>query len=156
MSSDSQYGAVYVPRGADARTQSPGISGRPFASADIAGEVGIPIRTVNAFCENAQKPDGIGKLRKSANHEDVDFIGDGTDKNRGDRQVYSIWNFAKATNEVRHFGPAAGSSVLACGDLPGLVDANVDPYRLRGCKVLHVGSVMLIAFQSAPRQCPTE
>ena len=71
---------------------------------DIADEVGVDQKTVSNFLQNLGKTDCVAKILKSANHEDVDFIGDGTDKNRGDRQVYSIWNFAKATNEVRHFG----------------------------------------------------
>ena len=44
---------------------------------DIGDEVGVDDDTVSVFLQKIQKTGCGGKSEKSANHEDVDFIGDG-------------------------------------------------------------------------------
>ncbi len=61
---------------------------------EIADAVGVSVGGVNEFVQNISKTDALPKLKKSAiSHEDG-----------FEPQIYSIWNFPKATNEVKHFG----------------------------------------------------
>lgn len=60
---------------------------------EIGDAVGVDDDTVSVFLQKIRKIDGYQKSEKSAIlHEDFE------------PQIYSVWNFPKATNEVRHFG----------------------------------------------------
>ena len=65
-----------------------------YTQEQIGKEVGVTGETVSAFLQKIQKIDSARKSEKSAILHEDGF----------EPQVYSVWNFAKATNEVRHFG----------------------------------------------------
>lgn len=61
---------------------------------DIGDAVGVDHATVARFLQDLCKTESLPKCTKSAISHETDF----------DLQIYSVWNFPKATNEVRHFG----------------------------------------------------
>ena len=61
---------------------------------EIAEAVGVTSETVSTFLQNIQKTETLPKSDFSAISHDTDFS----------PQIYSVWNFPKATNAVRHFG----------------------------------------------------
>ena len=65
-----------------------------YSQKDIADAVGIDQATVARFLQDLCKPEELPKSIKSAIQHDSDFT----------PQIYSVWNFPKATNEVKHFG----------------------------------------------------
>jgi DNA modification methylase len=63
----------------------------------IAGSVGLPRQSVTAR---------IAEIVKNGRLSDSDIFGNFEHDEPDDsgRRIYTIWNFSKATNEVRHFG----------------------------------------------------
>lgn len=61
---------------------------------EIAEAVGVTSETVSSFLQKNQNLEAFPKSEKSAILHEDGF----------EAQIYSIWNFGKATNEVRHFG----------------------------------------------------
>lgn len=61
----------------------------------IGDAVGVDQKTVSNFLQNLEKTEALPKILKSAISHEGDF---------DHKQIYAIWNFAKATNNVRHFG----------------------------------------------------
>jgi hypothetical protein len=60
----------------------------------IADAVGVSVQSVN---------NQIADFSKNGKFSDFGVFGDFEGEGSG-RQIYTVWNFAKATNEVRHFG----------------------------------------------------
>lgn len=65
----------------------------------IAESVGLTRQAITAFLQKTQE-DYHGK----DNSIFRDFEEQDDDETKSHRRVYSVWNFAKATNEVKHFG----------------------------------------------------
>jgi ParB-like chromosome segregation protein Spo0J len=59
----------------------------------IADDVGVSQKEVSLFVQGLEESRSGGKFLKSAKHDDG-----------FEPQVYSVWNFPKANNEVKHFG----------------------------------------------------
>jgi hypothetical protein len=64
---------------------------------EIADKLGIPVQTVNDRIEE------IGEKSEKRQLSDSGFFPD-FEQDDSHRRVYDLWNFPKATNEVRHFG----------------------------------------------------
>jgi hypothetical protein len=83
-------------------------------SQEIADEVGLDIRTVELE---------IAEMRKNGNLSDISLF------RNFEPELYSVWNFAKATNEVKHFGnipPEICDNLLYYYTNPG--DVIFDPF----------------------------
>ena len=65
-----------------------------YSQTDIAEEVGVHEDTVSEFLQKIRKTEELPKSEKSAISHDTEF----------NHQIYSVWNFPKATNAVKHFG----------------------------------------------------
>lgn len=71
---------------------------RCYSQTEIAERVNLPARTVS---DKIAEIGENGQMSKSANFGNFsDFESDEDSA----RKIYTIWNFAKATNEVKHFG----------------------------------------------------
>lgn len=63
-----------------------------------------------ACATQKQIADAVGMAQPTVKEKIADFIGNGKNadsdifRNFEHRQIYTIWNFGKATNDVRHFG----------------------------------------------------